>query len=204
MKGLVRAAAIVAGLLLSGCLVSEAPLFDASNASATPLAAGVYDACSGSADETETECNPMTVELGEGGLYTLGVEDDRIEARFLDLGDGDYAIQMTDEGGFMYYWGSLEEGAMTITLLWCSALPRALVDKLVEEGAIETKEWTKPAWTSSPADKPVEDGSVEADEDYTTCTVKTPGAVIAAAKSYAAGEAKSDSWVVLTPASAAQ
>lgn len=182
MRGLVRAAAVAAGFLLSGCLVSETPLFDASNASATPLVAGVYDACSGSTDETETECNPMTVELGENGLYALGVEDDRIEARFHDLGDGDYAIQMAeaDDDGFMYYWGSLEEGAMTITLLWCSDLPRALVDKLVK------------------------DGVVEADEDYTTCAVKTPGAVVTAAKSYAAGEAKSDSWVVIRPAPSAQ
>lgn len=182
MRGLVRAAALAAGFLLSGCLVSETPLFEASNASATPLAAGVYESCSGSTDETETECNPMTVELGEDGLYAFGVEDDRIEARFHDLGDGDFAIQMTEgeDDGFMYYWGSLDDGAMTIALLWCSDLPRALVDKFVEEG------------------------SVEPDEDYTTCTVKTPDAVIAAAKSYAAGEAKSDSWVVITPAPAAQ
>lgn len=181
MKGLVRAAAVAAGLLLSGCLVSEAPLFDSANASATPLAAGAYEACSGSTDETEAECNPMTVELGESGLYAFGVEDDRIEARFQDLGGGDYAMQMADDGDdFMYYWGSLEGDVMTITLLWCSDLPRALVDKLVE------------------------DGSVEADEDYTTCTVKTPGAVVTAAKSYAAGEAKSDSWVVIRPAPSAQ
>lgn len=182
MKGLVRAAAVAAGLLLPGCLVSDAPLFDASNASATPLAAGAYDACSGSAEETETECNPMTVELGEDGLYAFGVEDDRLEARFHDLGDGDYAVQMAEAGddGFMYYWGNLENGAMTIVLMWCSDLPRALVDKLVK------------------------DGSVEADEDHTTCTVKTPGAVVTAAKSYAAGEAKSDSWVVITPAPSAQ
>ncbi len=182
MKGLVRASVVVAGLLLSGCLVSETPLFDASSASATPLAAGAYEACSGSTDESETECNPMTVELGEGGLYAFGVEDDRIEARFHDLGDGDFAMQMAeaDDDGFMYYWGSLDGDAMTITLLWCSDLPRALVDKLVEGG------------------------SVEADEDYTTCTVKTPSAVIAAAKSYAAGEAKSDSWVVIKPAPSAQ
>lgn len=182
MRGLVRAAAFAASFLLSGCLVSETPLFDASNASATPLAAGVYEACSGATDETEVDCNPMTVELGEDGLYAFSVEDDRIEARFHDLGSGDFAIQMAeaDDDGFMYYWGSFEAGAMTITLLWCSDLPRALVDRLVGEG------------------------SVEPGEDYTECTVKTPDAVIAAAKSYAAGEAKSDSWVVITPAPAAQ
>src|SRR5690606_41547471 len=37
---------------LSGCLVSETPLLDASNATATPLAEGVYEAC---ADPKEGE-----------------------------------------------------------------------------------------------------------------------------------------------------
>lgn len=182
MKGLVKTAAIAAGFLLSGCLVSESPLFDASNAASTPLAAGLYDACSGSSAESAPDCNPMTIEVGADGLYTLAVEDDRIEARFHDLGAGDFAIQMTEgeDDDFMYYWGKLDNGAMKITLLWCSDLPRALVDKLVE------------------------DGSVEADKDYSTCTVKSAGAVIAAAKSYAAGEAVSDDFVEIKPAPAAQ
>lgn len=182
MKGLVKAVAIAAGFLLSGCLVSETPLFDASNATATPLAAGSYDACSGSAAEGVPDCNPMTIEVGADGLYTLAVEDDRIGARFRDLGDGDYAIQMTegDDDDFMYYWGKLDNGAMKITLLWCSDLPRALVGKLIE------------------------DGSVEADKDYSTCTVKSFGAVLAAAKSYAAGEAISDDFVEIKPVAAAQ
>jgi hypothetical protein len=182
MKVLVRTAALAAGFLLTGCLVSETPLFDASNASATPLAAGVYDACSGSTDDDTVECNPMTVELGEDGRYAFVVEDDRIDARFREIGDGDYALQMaeSDDDSFMYYWGALDGDALTLTLLWCSDLPRALVDKLIE------------------------DGSIEADEDYSTCTVKTPGAVIAAAKSYAAGEAKTDNWVVIRPSVPAQ
>lgn len=182
MNGLVRAAGIAAAFLLSGCLVSSSPLFDASNASATPFAAGTYDACSGSEADNDLECNPMTIEVSDDGLYTLGVEDDRIEARFHELGGADYAIQMTesDDDDFMYYWGKLDNGAMKITLLWCSDLPRALVDKLVK------------------------DGSVEADKDYSTCTAKTPGAVITAAKSYAAGEAVSDNWVEIKPSASAQ
>ncbi len=181
MKGLVRTAAVAAGFLLSGCFVSETALFDASNASATPLAAGLYEACSSSSDEP-VECNPMTVEIGDGGQYAFLVEDDRIAARFRQIGEGDFAVQMAeqDDEEVMYYWASLDGDAMSITLLWCSDLPRTLVDKLIK------------------------DGSVEADEDYTTCTAKTPGAVIAAAKSYAAGEAKSDSFVVMKPAAAAQ
>lgn len=177
MRALIRSVVIAAGFLLSGCLVSEAPLFDALNASATPLAAGSYDACSGSADANDLECNPMTVELGEGGLYVFAVDDDRIEARFHEIGDSNYAIQMAeDDDGYMYYWGAFDGASLTITLLWCSDLPRALVDKLVK------------------------DGSVETDKEYQTCTAKTDGAVIVAAKSYAAGEAKSDSWVKMTPA----
>lgn len=182
MKGLVRIAIAAAGFLLSGCLVSSTPLFDASNASATPLAAGTYDACSGSTANNDLECNPMAIEVGDDALYTLSVDDDRIEARFHDLGGGDFAIQMTegDDDDFMYYWGELDNGAMKIALLWCSDLPRELVDRLIK------------------------DGSVEANEDYSTCTVKTPGAVITAAKSYAAGEAVSDDRVEIRPAASAQ
>ena len=182
MKGLVRAAVTAAGFLLTGCLVSSTPLFDASNAAATPFAAGTYDACSGSDADNDRECNPMTIGVSGDGLYTLGVEDDLIMARFHDLGDGDFAIQMreSDDDEFMYYWGVLEGGGMKITLLWCSDLPRALVDKLVK------------------------DGTLEADKDYSTCTAKTAGAVITAAKSYAAGEASSDSWVEIRPAASAQ
>lgn len=181
MKGPVHAA-LGACLLLSGCLVSETPLFDRSNAAATPFAAGPYDACSGSDAGDDRECNPMTIEVSEDGLYSLGVEDDLIKARFHEIGGGDYAIQMTegDDDDYMYYWGKLDDGAMKIALLWCSDLPRALVDRLVE------------------------DGSLEADKDYSTCTAKTAGAVIAAAKSYAAGEAVSDDIVEIRPAPSAQ
>lgn len=177
MRTLVRSVAAAAGFLLSGCLVSESPLFDASNASATPLDAGDYNACSGSEDASDQECNRMTVELGDVGLYIFAVDDDRIEARFHEIDNRNFAIQMAeDDDGYMYYWGAFDGESLTITLLWCSDLPRALVDKLVS------------------------DGSVETDNDYQTCTAKTDGAVIVAAKSYAAGEAKSDTWVKMTPA----
>lgn len=182
MKVLVRSALLAAACnLLFGCLVSERPLFDASNAAATPIAAGPYEACSGSSEDEGVECNLMQIELGDDGLYVFAVDDDRIETRFRELGAGDYAMQMAEgDDGFMYYWGRMTGDALTITMLWCSDLPRILVEKLVEDGVIET------------------------DDDYTTCTVKSQGAVVAAARSYATGEAVSDSWVELRPATEVQ
>ena len=177
MKVLVRSAIGLAGLLLSGCLISETPLFDASNASATPVAAGDYEACSESDGDDEQDCNAMKIELGEGGLYVFSVEDDRIEARFLELGGGDYALQMAEQGDdYLYYWANIDGDALSIVLLWCSDLPGALVDELAAKGLMEP------------------------DEDKSMCAVKSPDAVIAAANAYASGAAHIENRVVIRPA----
>lgn len=177
MKVLVRSAIGLAGLLLSGCLVSETPLFDASNASATPVAAGDYEACSEGDGEDGQDCNAMKIELGEDGLYVFSVDNDRIEARFLELSGGDYALQMAEQGDdYLYYWANIDGDTMSIVLLWCSDLPGDLVEELAEQDLMEP------------------------DEDKSMCTVKSADAVIAAAEAYASGSANIENRIVVRPA----
>lgn len=179
MKPLVRSLIVAAGFALSGCLISDAPLLD--DATATPIPSGSYDACD-NANEDAPSCSPMTVEINDGA-YILTVDDDVISAHFADLGDGQYAAQLIDAGGdqeYMYYWASLEGGALSLSLIWCADLPTALVDGLVASG------------------------DLEADADRSTCKAKTQAAVIAAARSYASGETKSDARVSIQPIAASE
>lgn len=186
MRALIRVAPASASLLISGCLVSETAYFDAENAAARPLAAGEYVACSGSTDDEDVECNPMAISVTEDGLYSFAVEDDRLLVRFHALDEDDYAVQFddSDEDGeaeqYQYYWGRKTGDTMRLVMMWCENLPRALVDKLVEDGGLTT------------------------DEDYTTCTAQSASAVIVAAKSYAAGEVAKQNWVEMTPVAAAK
>ena len=180
MSRFARIAGVIAGAsLLAGCLVSDDPLFDETNATATPLAAGAYDACSVPADGDD-DCNVVTVTKEESGRYLLSVadEDDVIEARFIDMGGGDYAAQLDDGDGegYQYYWAHGTGDNFDFVMMWCADLPRALVDGLVASGGIE------------------------ADEDYSTCAVRTADAVLAAAKAYAGGEATGDSVLRMIPA----
>lgn len=169
-------------LALAGCFVSDAPLFNAGNASAIPLGAGDYDVCSGSTDDEAVECNPMTVSVTADGLYSFAVEDDRMLARFLPIDEDDYAVQIDDGDGeeYQYYWGRKADDSVTLVMIWCEDLPRSLVDKLIE------------------------DGGVEADERYQTCTAKSASAVVVAAKAYIGGEVADQNWVKLTPSATPQ
>ena len=182
MQSLIRPAALASLVLVSGCIVSETALFTAGYASAAPIAPGAYDACSGSSDGDETECNPMSVSLSDDGAYVFLVEDDRIDARMMAIDDDDFAIQLSEGGDdFQYYWGRMADGALTLVMLWCKDLPSPLVDKLIADGAIA------------------------ADEDRQTCTAKADAAVVLATKSYMAGENVGDlSWVTMTPTAVAQ
>jgi hypothetical protein len=186
MRALLRLAPASAALLISGCLVSDTPFFNAGNAAARPLAAGDYIGCSGSTDNDEVECNPMAISVTEDGLYSFAVENDRLLVRFAALDEDDYAVQFddSDEDGdderYQYYWARKAGDGLRLVMIWCNDLPRALVDKLVEDGAVTT------------------------DEDYQTCTAQSASAVIVAAKSYAAGEVAKQNWVEMTPVAAAK
>ncbi|MCB2114342.1 MAG: hypothetical protein R3C42_06405 [Parvularculaceae bacterium] len=183
MKGLVRVALIVAaGSLLSGCLVSQTAILDASNASATPIAAGVYNACADPKEGEADDCNLLTVSMDDDARYVLSVEDDEIEARFLRIDADDYAIEMFDEDDDhrQYFWGRASDAGFRFVMMWCSDLPRALVDSLVEKGAMAVE------------------------DDYRVCRVKTLDALVAAAKSYASGRTVSEGGLVLTRAGAGE
>jgi hypothetical protein len=124
----------------------------------------------------------MMVNVGADGGYEFLVEDDRIDARMMQIDDDDFAVQLSESGDdFQYYWGRKTGDALTLVMLWCRDLPKPLVEKLVDDGAME------------------------ADDEGQTCVAKTPDAVVVAAKSYMAGETTGDqSWVTLTPAATAQ
>ena len=177
MKSVSSCTAVAAALLLTGCFVSETPLFETLSQRARPLAAGEYNACSGSTENEEADCSPMTVSVSDDGRYTFHVEDDIVTAYFVGVDDDDYAVQMDDggDGEYHYYWGRSDGEGLTLTMLWCDDLPRALVDQLVADGLVET------------------------DEDYVTCTAKSVEAVMLAVKSYAA-----QNWVKLTPSAIPQ
>ncbi len=178
MNGLaIGLAAIASAALLSGCLVSDDPLFDATNAAATPIAPGLYDACSQTQVNGEVDCGVIAIEAAPDGAYLFNVEDDVIGARFHDFGGGDFAIQLKDDddAGYQYYWGEIDGDVFTLVMMWCADLPRTLVDALVAEGGAAV------------------------DADYSTCTMMTPDAVVVAAKAYKAGEAKVDEVLRLTP-----
>lgn len=182
MKGLVVRCAAAAALLLAGCLVSESALLTAENATATPIAPGLYDACSQANGAEASDCNLLAVELAVGGDYAFRVDDDRISARFLSIGDDDYALQMADDDdeGYQYYWAHRDGEGLSLVMIWCEDLPAKLVDEMIANG------------------------SIEADEKRQTCTAKTIAAVVDAAKAYATGAAVSDEKLMLTPQAAAQ
>lgn len=189
MKALARRAPLSAMLLLAGCFVSDKPLFDATNAAATPLAAGAYEGCSGSAGNDDADCNPMTVSVTADGLYSFAIEDDRLLVRFWPIDEDDYAVQFEDAdddgeeampGDWQYYWARKTGDALKIVMIWCADLPPALVDKLVADGAVEV------------------------DDDGDTCTARSAAAVVVAAKAYAGGEVPFDEWVTMSPAPSPQ
>ncbi len=175
MRGLVRFAACGLTVLLSGCLVSEVSLFSASRL-ATPLAEGEYEACSLSANGETSDCGSMSVSR-QGDAYVFNVEDDVLTARFVDVGENNFAVELTETGDreFMYYWGHQEDGALSLALVWCEDLPRALVDQLAADGGLE------------PA------------KDYSSCKVRSLDSVVAAVRSYSSGETTTDSRVIMKP-----
>lgn len=183
MKSLFRLSAAAAGLAaLGACVVSELALFTAENAAATPLAAGEFEACSGSTSGEAPDCNKMAVTLDADGAYAFLVEDDRVDARMLAIDEDDFAVQLSEGGdNFQYYWGRISGPSLKLVMMWCEDLPAALVDKLVADGAMSL------------------------DADRQTCTAKSAGAVALAARTYAAGETTGEqSWITMTPVAATE
>ncbi|MEZ5922273.1 MAG: hypothetical protein R3C60_13115 [Parvularculaceae bacterium] len=166
LKTISRLVASGGFLLLAGCLVSKEPMLSASNGAATPLAIGRYDACNGETGSKKApECNPIDVSVSGDGLYSFSLpEEESVSVRFGELDGGGYAVQISDNDGYEYYWGSQNGDVFKLVMIWCADLSQDVVDALTGSGAMT------------------------ADEKRQTCTANTPDAVFEAARAYRDGK----------------
>lgn len=173
------AAAFAAALTLSACLISDAPLFTAQNARATPLAPGAYDACDEPVSADLPPCKEMTVSHNEQGLYRLTVadEDGATLARFKAVGANLWAAQMWEAGdeSYHYFVATKHQDRFLLSMIACEKLPKALRDRFAASG------------------------DMEVDADASTCRVKTVKAVIAATKAYYATDGSMHEHMALIP-----
>ena len=170
--------AAAAGLLLAGCLVSEAPMFDAANGSAAPFDAGRYEACSVPPEDDGEDCQVLNVGRRDDGAYEFQVDDeDRIVVRFHEYEPASYAVQFADDDGdgFQYYWARRDGEALLLAMIWCEEFSPELREAMLADGLIGRE------------------------GDSSTCIALKPEAVIAAARAYRDGAAVSDSVLRITP-----
>lgn len=179
------AAVAAAAFLLSSCLVSEEPMFDAASASATPLAPGAYELCPLKEDKTGemATCDPLTIELADQGLYRFSApeegDEEPTEGRFKPIGRNAWAIQFKEDGeaGYQYFFGRRSHGEFQLAMMSCRDLPKPLVERLVARGEVE----------------------IDSDD---ICRVKTAGAVVEAAKAYRKGKIADPDYAALRPTAA--
>jgi len=171
---------------LTGCLVSEEPVLDATNGAATPLDAGVYESCSLENGASEDmECAMLDVSVDEMGLYQLIDEEaeETMEWRFHRVGRRAYAVQVGEgeDEGYAYYYARLRGERMQLTFMQCQSLPGSLRARLIKRGDLAAD-----------------------DDEFETCTVNTLRGLRKAAKAYHRGKAKDEEAMVmeLTPAPA--
>lgn len=163
MNNLKTFAASAIALAMSGCLVSEAPLFDSGNASARPLADGAYEGCEIEPGEAPADCQNFTIAANPAGLYRIAIEDgseDAVLARFKRIGRGLYALQSWEGSDQPQYLvaASIDDG-ISVSLILCDDLPQVVKARYVARGELEVK--------------------------GDTCVAKSAGAVVAAAKAWA-------------------
>ena len=178
MVNLKLGSAVAAGLLLSGCLVSEQPMFVAASGSAAPFEQGRYEACSVPPEDDAGDCEILTVERRDDGAYGFQVDaEDRIIVRFHEYEPANYAVQFEDDDGegFQYYWARRDGDALLLAMIWCEDFPAAMRDGMLADGLIGRE------------------------GDSSTCTALRPEAVIAAAKAYGDGSVMSDSVLRIAP-----
>ncbi|MFQ5561948.1 MAG: hypothetical protein ACE5FO_00100 [Parvularculaceae bacterium] len=156
-----------AAFVLTGCLVSETPLLDASNGRARPIDPGDYQSCSYSDGELDGECSNLRVSMDDTRLYRM-VDDDKevLLVRFRKFARSAYLAQtigedeLDDDEGYMYFLARPENGGLGMTMLLCPDLPENLKSDLVESGEMEIES----------------DGEV--------CVARTLNAALAGAKAY--------------------
>jgi hypothetical protein len=163
-----KTAGLALALASSGCLVSEAPLFDPSNASARPLAEGVYEGCEVEPGQAPKDCAAVTVTVNETGLYRIAMieedgEEEAVLSRFRKVGRSLYALQSWEGGDQPQYLvaESVARG-ISVSLILCADLPESYKSRYVARGELEVK--------------------------GDTCVARSAGAVVAAAKAWARTE----------------
>jgi hypothetical protein len=185
MRAISGAAVALSAAALCGCLVSKEPLFDAATASATPLTPGSYELCPLTEDKTGemATCDPLTVELGEDGLYLFSPSDEEgeepTEGRFRAIGKLAWAVQFKEkgDGGYQYFYARRKSGEFQLAMMSCSDLPRPLADRLIADGEMEK----------------------ESDD---LCRVKSTKAVIKSADAYRRGKVAGAEYAALRPVEA--
>ncbi len=173
--------AIVGALLLAGCLVSEDPVLTASNGSATPIDPGAYVMCQVGEDSDDGDCAAFIIEHDESGLYSFIKEDEEpTQMRFRRIGHRGFAVQLSEDDGYMYYYGAGNSAQFKLVMMMCSDLPEKMRARLIIRGDLETE-----------------------DDDFESCAVKSLKGLTSAARAYHRGEVVSEDDAVLefTPAS---
>jgi len=168
MTALRLSASAVLALALSGCLVSEAPLFDASNASARALADGAYEGCQVERGQPPNDCKDFTVAANATGLYRIATiedgEEEAILVRFKKVGPGLYALQSWESDDQpQYLLAAAIDGGVSISMIACEQLPDSYKSRYAARGQLDVK--------------------------GDTCVARTAGAVVAAAKAWSKTEA---------------
>ena len=170
---LLKPLAFIGAAALSGCLVSETPLLDASNGKAQPLKPGFYTMCPVS--DEEDDCTAFEIQRDDTGLYQFVAEDEEPTLmRFRRVGFRGYAVQALEEPDaiYQYYYGKGTSKRFTLTMMLCEQLPTDLRAKLLEDGDLQSD-------------------SVE----FETCTVNTVDGLVAAARAYHRGKVDSDDGI---------
>ncbi len=176
-------AVIITAVALSACLVSEAPLLDASNARGKPLKPGAYQSCPYEDGNPVDECAPLGISR-DGRLYRFQPLEEGEEptfVRFRSLGAGGFLAQMwgEDDGGYWYFYAEKEKGALKMAMIACANLPAPLRDGLVASGDLALE------------------------DDGKTCVAKTLAGAEGAAKAYRGEDAvKADEVLVISKAPA--
>jgi hypothetical protein len=178
MRSFASAIVGAAAAMLSGCLVSDAPMFDAASASAAPLQPGRYEACSEPPEPEDGDCQLLDVRRREDGAYEFQVaQEDQIVVRFHEVDAATYAAQFEDDDGdgYQYYWARRDGETLLLAMIWCEDFPPKMRDAMKADGLI------------------AQEG------DSSTCTALKREAVVAAVKAYRDGVVVSDDGVRLTP-----
>jgi hypothetical protein len=155
-------------LALFGCLVSETPLFDASNAAARPLADGAYLGCEVEKGGPPADCKDAAIAANPTGLYRIAMvengEEEAVLARFKKVGRGLFVLQSWEAGEQpQYLLAAAVDGGISVSLILCEKLPDSYKSRYLDRGELEVK--------------------------GDTCVAKSPGAVVAAGKAWSKTDA---------------